>query len=257
MNKFKSTAVLGVPLANVDYDELIEHCQEVGKDAPFAVDFANTHILTLRESDPVFCELSNSMDLFAPDGMPLVWAMNDRGAELRDRVYGPTFLRRCVAATPAPASHYFLGGSEECGRRLIENLRKRAPHLEVAGSYHGRCDDDGRLQGGDDARVIREINEAGADYIWVGLGAPKQYAWIHRNKKKLDRGVILAVGYAFDVNAGTKPDAPRWMQRAGLTWLFRLLSEPRRLAGRYFKHNSQFLLFLLREMLDLEKRQPW
>lgn len=251
-NRIKSISVLGVSLANLDYEELVGFCEGVGKDAPFAVDFANTHILTLRLGDERFLEMSNSMDLFAPDGMPLVWAMNDRGAGLADRVYGPTFLRRCVEATPAPASHYFLGGSEECGRRLIENLRMRTPDLKVAGSYHGDCDDDGRLRGEDDETVVREINEAAPDFIWVGLGAPKQYAWIHRNKKKLRKGVILAVGYAFDVNAGTKADAPMWMQKTGLTWLFRLLSEPKRLAGRYARHNCLFLYHLFREMIDLD-----
>ena len=82
------------------------------------------------------------------------------------------------------------------------------------------------------------------DFIWVGLGTPKQYGWINRIKPKLDHGVMLAVGFAFDVNAGMKPDAPAWMQRAGLTWVFRLCSEPRRLASRYFRWNSLFLWYL-------------
>jgi N-acetylglucosaminyldiphosphoundecaprenol N-acetyl-beta-D-mannosaminyltransferase len=239
--------LLGTPLCLTTYDALIAGSRTWGRDAPVAVDFSNTQIVTMRGLDEAFRRTTRCMDLFVPDGMPLIWALNDRGAGLQDRVYGPTFLRRCIAANADGPQHYFLGGSEECGRRLVANLKRATPGLRVAGTYHGPCDAEGRLEGDDDDRVVREINEAGADFIWVGLGTPKQYAWIERNKRRLRRGVILAVGYAFDVNAGTKADAPMWMQRAGLTWLFRMKEEPRRLAGRYLKWNSLFLYCLLRE----------
>ena len=94
---------------------------------------------------------------------------------------------------------------------------------------------------------MREINSLSPDFIWIGLGTPKQQAWIHRHKASIKRGVILAVGFAFDVNAGTKADAPAWMQRRGLTWMFRILSEPRRLLGRYLRYNTLFLFYLAKE----------
>ena len=90
-----------------------------------------------------------------------------------------------------------------------------------------------------------EINRLSPDFIWVGFGTPKQQAWVKRHKHLLRRGVILTVGFAFDVNAGMKPDAPGWMQRLGLTWVFRLASEPRRLAPRYLRYNFLFLWYLL------------
>ncbi len=241
--------LLGTPLSLTTYSELIACCAEWGRVEPVAVDFSNTQIVTMRRRDREFRETTRCMDRFVPDGMPLIWALNDRGAGLADRVYGPTFLRRCVAATASTHSHYFLGGSEECGRRLVGNLTFRSPDLRVAGSHHGPCDDEGRLAGEADDQVVHEINEAGADFIWVGLGTPKQYAWIQRNKSRLRRGVILAVGYAFDVNAGTKADAPMWMQRAGLTWLFRMKEEPGRLAGRYLRWNSLYLFELARDLV--------
>jgi N-acetylglucosaminyldiphosphoundecaprenol N-acetyl-beta-D-mannosaminyltransferase len=97
------------------------------------------------------------------------------------------------------------------------------------------------------------------DFVWVGLGTPKQYRWVKRNKHLLRRGVILTVGFAFDVNAGTKPDAPLWMQRMGLTWIFRLFSEPRRLIGRYLRYNTLFVCYLFfdavsRTLRDLRKK---
>ena len=92
---------------------------------------------------------------------------------------------------------------------------------------------------------MAEINRLSPDFVWVGFGTPKQQAWVKQHKHLLQRGVILTVGFAFDVNAGMKPDAPLWMQRLGLTWLFRLASEPRRLGARYLRNNFLFLWYLV------------
>jgi len=110
------------------------------------------------------------------------------------------------------------------------------------------------LEGRAENEVIEEINRLLPDLIWVGFGTPKQQAWVRKHKKLIRRGVVLTVGFAFDANAGTKPDAPAWIQRAGMTWLYRLCSEPRRLGPRYFKWNSLFLLYLL---LDGLRGRAW
>ncbi|MGI8436015.1 MAG: WecB/TagA/CpsF family glycosyltransferase [Chthoniobacterales bacterium] len=238
--------VLGTPLAVTSYDELIPHCHELARcGGTWAIDFTNTQIVTMRRHEPPFEVLTRSIDLFVPDGMPLVWAMNAKGAKLSDRVYGPTFMRRFLEESSPRLTHYLLGGSAECQRRL----RQRFPRSQIVGGFHGRCDKDGVLEGMAEQDIIEEINRLGPDFIWVGLGAPKQYAWIARHKTDLRRGVILAVGFAFDVNAGTKPDAPAWMQRRGLTWVFRIASEPRRLLTRYLKYNSLFLFYLAKDAL--------
>jgi N-acetylglucosaminyldiphosphoundecaprenol N-acetyl-beta-D-mannosaminyltransferase len=101
------------------------------------------------------------------------------------------------------------------------------------------------LDPAEETAVIEEINRLSPDFLWVGFGTPKQQAWVRRYKARIQRGVILTVGFAFDVNAGMKPDQPLWMQRLGLGWLFRLCSEPGRLLGRYLKYNSLFLWYLL------------
>jgi len=206
---------------------------------PIAVDFANTHIVTMRRHDPDFARLSECIDITVPDGMPLVWLMNGKGAGLEDRVYGPTFTREFLKNSPAGLKHYLVGGSEECGRRFRERMMALNPALEFIGGYHGKCSPEGHLE--EDAAVLEEIRAMRPDFIWVGLGTPKQYGWINRIKPKLDHGVMLAVGFAFDVNAGMKSDAPAWMQRSGLTWLYRMASEPERLLGRYVKWNTLFL----------------
>ncbi len=241
--------VLSTDLTCTDYETLGAHllarCRQPG---PYAVDFSNTHIVTMRRHEPTFAATTAHFDLFIPDGMPLIWCLNRQGAALRDRVYGPTFMRKFLATCPAEFSHYFLGGSPECGAKLRERLLERNPNLKIVGSYHGKCSAKGIFE--DDVKVFRELQTLGPDFLWIGLGTPKQYHLIHRLKPLLPAGILLAVGFAFDVNAGTKPDAPAWMQRLGLTWAYRLASEPRRLAGRYLYWNSLFLYYLLKELVS-------
>jgi len=238
--------VLGTPLAATDYPALIGFCQRAARaDGCLSLEFANTHLIALRRHDPEFARLTSVTGHFIPDGLPLIWCLNRQGAKLADRVYGPTFLRQCLSASPRPFTHYFLGGSPELGGRLRAAAMALNPEIQIAGSFHGGCDRNGVLGAGADGKIVAEINALSPDFIWVGLGTPKQQAWIYEHKAQLRRGVILSVGFAFDVLAGMKPDAPPAWQRFGLTWLFRLLSEPRRLAGRYLKYNSLFLAYLL------------
>jgi N-acetylglucosaminyldiphosphoundecaprenol N-acetyl-beta-D-mannosaminyltransferase len=245
----KTIHVIGTPLEVTTYRKMADFLQDhSGEGKPMVVDFANTQIVTMKRHDPHFAKLVECVDLTAPDGMPLVWVMNAKGAGLKDRVYGPTFTRRFLASCPADKTHYLVGGSEECGRKFREQMLAMNPSLNFVGGYHGRCSGDGELE--DQKKVTAEILEKRPDFIWVGLGTPKQYAWIHRIKPRLDHGVLLAVGFAFDVNAGIKPDAPTWMQRLGLTWVFRMATEPRRLIRRYLKWNTLFLWYLLKDVLS-------
>jgi N-acetylglucosaminyldiphosphoundecaprenol N-acetyl-beta-D-mannosaminyltransferase len=149
-------------------------------------------------------------------------------------------MRKFLESAPKDSTHYLLGGSEECGAKL----RQIFGGVNFVGSFHGRCHADGSLDGASETDVLAEIERLGPDFIWVGFGTPKQQAWVKRHKHLIRRGVIFTVGFAFDVNAGMKPDAPAWMQRLGLTWVFRLWSEPRRLGPRYLRYNLLFLWYL-------------
>ena len=233
--------LLGTPLVATSYDELIAHVHDLARGGVVhAVDFTNTHIVTLRRQDTRFREITSAFDYFIPDGMPLIWCLNARGAGLRDRVYGPTFMRKCLEASSAPWTHYLLGGSAEC----VEKLRaKFSPPAQILGAHHGY------FSPNEEEEIVDEINRLAPDFIWIGLGTPKQQEWIYRHKAAIRRGVVFAVGFAFDVNAGLKPDAPRWMQRAGLTWLFRASSEPGRLLARYLRFNTLFLYYLLKDAI--------
>jgi N-acetylglucosaminyldiphosphoundecaprenol N-acetyl-beta-D-mannosaminyltransferase len=237
-------SLLGTPLQTTAYADWTAACQAMTRRGrPTAVDFSNTHIVSLRRHDREFRELTSCFDYFVPDGMPLIWCLNAGGAGMKDRVYGPTFMRHCILNSPAPYTHYFLGGSEECLVKLRERLVAANPAVQICGMRHGYFSE---AEAGD---IVAEINRLLPDFIWVGLGTPKQQAWIRRHKQEIRRGVLLAVGFAFDVNAGTKQDAPAAMQRLGLTWLYRLASEPLRLGPRYVKYNSLFLFYLLWDAL--------
>jgi N-acetylglucosaminyldiphosphoundecaprenol N-acetyl-beta-D-mannosaminyltransferase len=241
----RSIALLGTPLLLTNYSELGNSCRHWARaSAPLALDFANTQIVTLRRHEPQFRELTSAYDGFPPDGMPLIWCLNRAGAALKDRVYGPTFMRLFLKDLPPGYSHYLLGGTEECGRRLREIFQRENPALKFVGSFHGLCQADGRLDLETETEVLDELNRLSPDFIWVGFGTPKQQAWVKRYKPQIKRGVILTVGFAFDVNAGMKPDAPAWMQKLGLTWVFRLATEPRRLGPRYLKYNFLFVWYL-------------
>lgn len=221
---------------------LENRCRE-GIRPALSVDFTNVHIVAMRTMDPGFQQSTTNIDCFVPDSQVLCWAASMLGARNHERVYGPSFLDHFIRHGNPALTHYFLGASAECLHRLLKNLRTIRPDLKVAGFQHGYFQPD------EEQRVLDAINAAKPDVLWVGLGTPKQQEWISRHKDLLDAGAVLAVGFAFDVNAGTKKDAPGWMGPLGLTWLHRLACEPRRLAKRYFYYNSVFLGKLFRQFI--------
>lgn len=237
--------VLNTPCAVTGVVDFIATVQGLARreDGATCVDFTNVHIVAQRRVDAEFRRITDTMDWFVPDSQVLVWAVRLLGGKASSRAYGPVFLRECIRATPAPFTHYFLGGSAECVKKLQLALKAVQPGVQIAGAHHGYFDVS------EESRIVEEINRLRPDFIWVGLGTPRQQDWMHRHRGAIRRGVILAVGFAFDVNAGTKQDAPAWVGRIGLTWLYRMLREPRRLFWRYAKYNTIFLWFLLGQWL--------
>jgi N-acetylglucosaminyldiphosphoundecaprenol N-acetyl-beta-D-mannosaminyltransferase len=246
--------VIGTECTMTSYAELAEYLRfasrEESRQQPLTVDFTNTQIAAMRRDDPEFAAVTQIFDHFVPDSQVLTAAMGLLGGGRASRVYGPTFFRECVLRAPRPLTHYFLGGSEQCLKKLRANLLSENSDLDIVGSQHGYFGSE------EEAAIVEEINRLSPDFVWVGLGTPLQQQWISRHASAIDRGVICAVGFAFDVNAGTKPDAPLWMQYAGLGWLFRLASEPQRLWKRYLHWNSRFLWLFSRQWLSKSKPLP-
>ena len=246
--KQKTCSVLGVALAVTDYGEAAAtvHAWALAarpESIVRTVSAANTHVVTLARHDRQFGKALAGYDLVVPDGMPLIWIMNRQGAALGDRVYGPTLMLH-VLKLPG-ISHFFLGGSESLLETLSGKLKQQFPALRLAGAYSPPFSPDGVWSDEENERILRKIEESGAECIWVGLGCPKQEYWIARNRASLPPGVYFAIGAAFAFHAGLVRQAPKWMQDRGLEWIFRLVTEPRRLWKRYVVHNTLFLWYLL------------
>lgn len=247
--------VLGSPLAALDYAGAVAltRAWAAERTQARAVAAANTHVVTLARHERGFREVLEKFDVLLPDGMPLIWCMNHRcGAKMRDRVYGPTFMLRCLEATQGEFSHFLLGGSDALLGLLQKTLREKFPRLEIAGAYSPPF---GAWLADEDARIMEKIASSRAAFVWIGLGCPKQEIWIARHKSALPPAVYSGVGAAFAFHAGRVKQAPAWMQNAGLEWLFRLLAEPRRLWKRYVVFNTLFLFYLAKDALFARQRK--
>lgn len=215
--------------------------------------FATVHTVTECQRQPALLEAVNH-SVVAPDGMPLVWLSRRRSRSDVRRVYGPDMLiATCEDGLARGYRHFFYGSTDETVQALIARLSARFPGLAVAGAYSPPFRP---LSAAEEDDVLARINAAEPDIVWVGLGMPRQELWIARYEERLNTPVLMAVGAAFDFHAGTVRQAPSWMQRAGLEWLFRLIQEPRRLWRRYLLGNSRFVWLLLRERLSGAPAKP-
>jgi N-acetylglucosaminyldiphosphoundecaprenol N-acetyl-beta-D-mannosaminyltransferase len=245
--QYRSIKILGIPVACVTYDSALEIVKGLARESrPTAVCPANTHILAEARHDPDFGHLMAKFDLVIPDGMPVVWGLNRRGAGLADRVYGPYFMRHALKNTPGPWRHFFFGDTEECIGELRKVAAQLQPEIEIVGSISPPFRP---FTEEDEVSFAENINRAAPDFIWVALPGVRMERWIIDNQARYKRGVFLAVGDAFSLLAGRRRFAPAWMQLMGLTWLFRLCFEPLRLGRRYLRYNLLFLSYLLRESL--------
>lgn len=239
--------LFGVPVSATSPAEA-EHCivaaAHEGRRA--LVDHLSAHGLAEAHRDPHFRAALDRFALVAPDGQPIRWAMNLLfHAGLRERVYGPALMERlCTRAAAEGIGIYLYGGTRDVLLRLCENLRERHRGLRIVGA---EAPPFRALTPDEEQATLERIERSGAQLVFIGLGCPKQELFAAAHADQI-HAVQVCVGAAFDFLAGTKAMAPRWMQRAGLEWLFRLLSEPRRLWRRYLVANSHFVVQLAREL---------
>jgi len=240
--------VLTTDLLATDYERLIRILEiRALQTGAFAVDFSDTQVVALRRHDPAFASLTSCFDLFIPESMPLVWVMNRFGADMKDPIDGSTFMRRLLYQSSPDFRHYFIGETEECSNRLRERMLRRNPDIDLVGAFHGTCSASGYLQPPElHDSFLEDLRAKEPHFVWVGLGATEQYAFIANLKLQLHSGILLAMGSAFDVNAGIRREAPLFMQRHGLKWLYRLSTEPMQFLGTSTKYNALFFFHLLR-----------
>lgn len=208
-----------------------------------AVHFANAYTISLAAHDDSYRDLLNRPDsLVMPDGRPLVWTArlayrSDPNASRWEQVRGPeAFPEILVRTQDTDASHYFLGGTEEALNALLNAVRRHAPRASIAGWESPPFRD---LGFDEQQQQDERIRQSGASIVWVGLGTPRQ-DWEAARIARTMPVMAIAVGAAFDFFSGNKPEAPAWMRHAGLEWLFRWMSEPRRLTKRYLVGNAIF-----------------
>ncbi len=209
------------------------------------------HGIMESQKDERLRGIHNCAGLVTPDGMPLVWLSRLRGFRHVQRVYGPDLmLAVCERSITAGWKHFFYGGASGVPELLSETLQKKFPGLIVVGTYSPPFRP---LTPDEDEEIVRMINKANPDIVWVGLSTPKQERWMAEHRDRLSAPVLIGVGAAFDFHSGRKPQAPRWMQRSGLEWFFRLLTEPRRLWKRYLINNPLFVLLVLLQFSGIRK----
>jgi len=246
----ETVPVLGVPLALTDYDRVLAWIDEmVARRERGYVCVANVHTVMAFSEDPELRAAVLGSSLNLPDGQPLVWAVNALGYDLGGRVYGPELMLRACAHAASSGQRLYLYGGHNQGAlvELALNLRRRYPGVRIVGGYsppHRELDDEER------AAVADEINRSGADVVWVGIGVPKQEKWMAQMRDQLEAPVLVGVGAAFDFHAGRVPQAPNWIQEAGLEWAYRLVREPRRLWRRYMRYNPRFVGCFARQLAE-------
>ena len=237
--------VLGVGVSAITMaDALATIDRWIATRAPQYVCVTGVHGVMESQVDPSLRDIHNQAGLVTPDGMPLVWVSRLRGHHHVQRVYGPDLMLACCEASIRNGyRHFFYGGGPGVAERLAKRLGQRFDGLQVVGTWTPPFRD---LTTAEEEALIDRIASSKPDIVWVGLSTPKQERWMARYVGRLPVPVLIGVGAAFDMHAGVTKQAPRWMQRSGLEWSFRLATEPRRLWRRYLSNNPRFVwrLFL-------------
>jgi exopolysaccharide biosynthesis WecB/TagA/CpsF family protein len=206
----------------------------------------NAHSVVTARREPAFARAIGAADLVVADGAPVAWRLRTLGFPGQPRLSGPDLMRKCCERAASEGIAIFLyGGTAATLRRLSARLAAEFPNLVVAGCYAPPYRE---LTAAEDEHVTHAIRDSGAQLVFVGLGCPRQETWMAAHRGSID-AVMLGVGAAFDFYAGTIRRAPRWMQHAGLEWLHRLCSEPRRLWRRYLVTNALFIAYLAGEVV--------
>lgn len=235
--------ILGVKIAAIDMDWLINYLRvELPKVHGDYICVSNVHTTVTAYENQSYQEVQNGGLMAIPDGGPLSAVGRKRGYTGMKRVTGPDLMGKVFEiSTQKNYRHYFYGSTPETLEMLRKNLAQRYPGLRIAGMYSPPFR---TMSGEEDEKMVDEINATKPDFVWVGLGAPKQELWMAKHQGKID-ALMIGVGAGFDYYAGNIKRAPRWMQKCNLEWLYRLLQDPKRLFKRYMETNTKFVWYMV------------
>lgn len=251
LSQIEKIDILGVGVSAIGLADAVAFVRRAVEEGERTyVCITGAHGLIECRGNPDLRDIHNRAGLVTPDGMPVVWCLRALGARGVTRVYGPDLMLGVCdvmrsGTGEAGTRHYLYGGATGIADRLAGRLRERFPGISIAGTH---CPPFRDLSDDEIDDICTEINASGAQIVWVGLSTPKQELWMARVRDRLMAPVLIGVGAAFDFHAGVKRQAPRWMQRNGLEWLFRALSEPRRLGPRYLRIVPTFALLALGQL---------
>jgi N-acetylglucosaminyldiphosphoundecaprenol N-acetyl-beta-D-mannosaminyltransferase len=252
-SRMRCRYILGMRVDGTTYQEATESIMRWAdsNEARYVCE-APVHMVMEAHDSAEYQAVINGADLVTPGGMPVVWMLRASGLRAQPRVYGPTLtLRVCEAAAISGTPVGFYGGTEAALNGLTRRLRTEHPALKIAYA----CSPPFReLTAAERKQITTDILHSGCRILFVGLGCPKQERWMAEHVSALSL-VMLGVGAAFDFLSGQKPQAPAWLQARGLEWLFRLVTEPRRLWFRYLFHNPRFVVLAGAQLLRERRRR--
>lgn len=209
---------------------------------------ANAYSVVLAQNDGHYADICNRADVVLADGMSVVWGSTIFGKRIPERVAGPDFMWSFSNVCAKSGFKVFLlgGASEADLDGLKTNLEKSFPGIQIVGAYSPSF---GAWSETENSRIIDMINASGSDIVWVGVSTPKQDKWIDQHRGRLNAKVAIGVGAAFDFHSGKVSRAPKWLQKIGLEWLFRLMQDPQRLLHRYLFGNTIFIAIVIRDFV--------
>ena len=244
--------VLGVGISAINPDLAIAAIDEaIAEKRKGYICVSDVHGVMVARRDEKFRCILNQSFLTTPDGMPLVWAGQLAGFAQVSRVYGPDLmLLLCDRGRAKGITHFLYGGESGVAVELRRRLEERFPGLKIAGTYTPPFRP---LEPAEEADLIHQVEAAKPDVIWVGISTPKQERFMAEYGARLNATLLIGVGAAFDFHTGRVRQAPKWIQRSGFEWLYRLSREPRRLWRRYLKNNPLFLMHSFLQVTGLKK----
>ena len=248
----KQINILGIPVAAVNISQVVQFAGQLIKEGQKGY-VTVTGVHGIIESQKSYAVKHAHLNAFltVPDGMPLVYIGRWKGFKKIDRCYGPDLMLAVMEESLKHYwTHYFYGGKEGVAQELKMVFEKKFPGIKIVGTYTPPFRP---LNDFEKKQFISEINRLKPNFIWVGLSTPKQELFMYEYLPLLNTNIMVGVGAAFDFHTGQIPMAPRWMQRMALEWLYRLLSEPKRLWKRYFYIVPTFLFYFLLQELGLKK----
>lgn len=248
----KREAVLGTPVDVLRGSEAAERIYEwAARRQSRTVCVCNVHSVITARRNAAHAEAIESADLVTPDGAPVAWMLRSKGHRGQERISGPDLMWNCCrAAAERGIEMFFYGATPDVLQRLEVRLSRAFSGIKIVGTFSPPFR---KLSAEEDLAVVDMINRSGARIVWVGLGCPKQEAWLLAHHGRVN-AVMVGVGAAFDFHAGVINRAPLWIRQSGLEWLHRLCQDPRRLATRYFVTNTMFIIAVFQDFLSAKRQ---